>query len=102
LLEAFDLVKEIGQTCESSATVRPACRTLDRRMVTAAKPVYSTFSRENQEEYTVRLSRVASVKYGYGVNNTSFKVSFVDAAPNSEASVGLHRRTTTILRARVL
>ena len=42
LFEAFDLVKEIGQTCDRSATVRPACRTLNRRMVTAAEPVYST------------------------------------------------------------
>jgi hypothetical protein len=33
LFEAFDLVKEIGQTCDRSATVRPACRTLNRRMV---------------------------------------------------------------------
>jgi len=39
-VEAFDLVKEIGQTCDRSATVRPL-RTLNRRMVTAAKPVYS-------------------------------------------------------------
>src|SRR6516225_7740706 len=38
--EANDLVKEISQTCCRSATVRPE-RTLDRRMVTAAKPVYS-------------------------------------------------------------
>src|ERR1700686_5072694 len=44
LFEAFDLVKEIGQTCDRSATVRPACRTLNRRMVTAAEPVYSTCS----------------------------------------------------------
>jgi len=49
--EAFDLVKEIGQTCDWSATVRPASRTLDRRMVTAAEPVYSTCSRKGQEEY---------------------------------------------------
>ena len=42
--EAFDLVKEIGQTCDRSATVRPACRTLNRRMVTAVEPVYSTCS----------------------------------------------------------
>jgi hypothetical protein len=42
--EAFDLVKEIGQTCDRSATVRPACRTLNRRMVTAAEPVYATCS----------------------------------------------------------
>src|ERR1043165_3094434 len=42
--EAFDLVKEIGQTCDWSATVRPASRTLNRRMVTAAEPVYSTCS----------------------------------------------------------
>src|ERR1041384_7700925 len=44
LFEAFDFVKEIGQTCDRSATGRPACRTLNRRMVTAAKPVYSTCS----------------------------------------------------------
>src|SRR5436190_24178378 len=44
LIEAFDLVKEIGQTCDRSATVRPASRTLNRRMVTAAEPVYSTCS----------------------------------------------------------
>src|SRR6476661_7570782 len=49
--EAFDLVKEIGQTCDRSATVRPACRTLNRRMVTAAEPVYSTCSSTKQEEY---------------------------------------------------
>src|SRR6516164_6144082 len=49
--EAFDLVKEIGQTCDRSATVRPARRTLNRRMVTAAEPVYSTCSTKNQEEY---------------------------------------------------
>ena len=40
--EAIDLVKEISQTCGRSATVRPE-RTLDRRMVTAAKPVYSAW-----------------------------------------------------------
>jgi hypothetical protein len=51
LCEAFDLVKEIGQTCDRSATVRPASRTLDRRMVTAAEPVYSTCSATRQEEY---------------------------------------------------
>src|SRR5437879_5486022 len=51
LFEAIDLVKEIGQTCDRSATVRPARRTLNRRMVTAAEPVYSTCSFENQEEY---------------------------------------------------
>src|SRR6266849_5389324 len=51
LFEALDLVKEIGQTCDRSATVRPACRTLNRRMVTAAEPVYSTCSSENEEEY---------------------------------------------------
>src|SRR5437762_12887041 len=51
LIEAFDLVKEIGQTCDRSATVRPASRTLNRRMVTAAEPVYSTCSSKNQEEY---------------------------------------------------
>src|SRR5579875_1495297 len=33
-----DPVKEIGQTCDRSATVRPASRTLNRRMVTAAEP----------------------------------------------------------------
>src|SRR5215469_9509866 len=49
--EAFDLVKEIGQTCDRSATVRPARRTLNRRMVTAAEPVYSTCSSQPQEEY---------------------------------------------------
>src|SRR5579875_452106 len=38
LFEAFDPVKEIGQTCDRSATVRPASRTLNRRMVTAAEP----------------------------------------------------------------
>ena|SRR4029077_9157866 len=48
--EAFDLVKEIGQTCDRSATVRPGYRTLNRRMVTAAEPVYSTCS-ARQEEY---------------------------------------------------
>src|SRR5437899_5845457 len=51
LFEALDLVKEIGQTCDRSATVRPECRTLNRRMVTAAEPVYSTCSSENEEEY---------------------------------------------------
>src|SRR5215813_8702163 len=51
LFEAFDLVKEIGQTCDWSATVRPASRTLNRRMVTAAEPVYSTCSSQRQEEY---------------------------------------------------
>jgi hypothetical protein len=51
LSEACDLVKEIGQTCDRSATVRPACRTLNRRMVTAAEPVYSTCSSRRQEEY---------------------------------------------------
>ena len=50
-VEAFDLVKEIGQTCDRSATVRPASRTLNRRMVTAAKPVYFTCSSSKQEEY---------------------------------------------------
>src|ERR1051325_3825555 len=50
LCEAFDLVKEIGQTCDRSATVRPASRTLNRRMVTAAEPVYSTCSSQGQEE----------------------------------------------------
>src|SRR5215470_5726253 len=49
--EAFDLVKEIGQTCDRSATVRPARRTLNRRMVTAVEPVYSTCSSQPQEEY---------------------------------------------------
>src|SRR5215467_3690291 len=51
LFEAFDLVKEIGQSCDRSATVRPARRTLNRRMVTAAEPVYSTCSLWRQEEY---------------------------------------------------
>jgi hypothetical protein len=40
--EAFDLVKEISQTCGRSATVRPE-RTLNKRMVTAAKPVYAAW-----------------------------------------------------------
>src|SRR5215467_11950316 len=53
LFEAFDLVKEIGQTCDRSATVRPASRILNRRMVTAAEPVYSTCSSTNQEEYAI-------------------------------------------------
>src|SRR5581483_7190930 len=51
LLGHCDPVTEIGQTCDRSATVRPACRTLNRRMVTAAEPVYSTCSSETQEEY---------------------------------------------------
>src|SRR5579885_2040277 len=51
LFEAFDLVKEIGQTCDRSATVRPASRTLNRRMVTAAESVYSTCSVSRQEAY---------------------------------------------------
>src|SRR5579885_1949287 len=51
VFEAFDLVKEIGQTCDRSATVRPARRILNRRMVTAAEPVYSTCSSRRQEEY---------------------------------------------------
>lgn len=46
--EAFDLVKQIGQTCDRSATVRPACRTLNRRMVTAVEPVYSACSSTHQ------------------------------------------------------
>src|ERR1043165_2167620 len=50
LMRHSDLVKEIGQTCDRSATVRPACRTLNRRMVTAAEPVYSTCSLLPQEE----------------------------------------------------
>src|ERR1051326_236437 len=53
LMRHSDLVKEIGQTCDRSATVRPACRTLNRRMVTAAEPVYSTCS-SRQEEYENR------------------------------------------------
>ena len=51
LVRHCDLVKEIGQTCDRSATVRPASRTLNRRMVTAVKPVYSTCSLLRQEEY---------------------------------------------------
>src|ERR1041384_8729940 len=51
VLRRSDLVKEIGQTCDRSATVRPASRTLNRRMVTAAEPVYSTCSSSRQEEY---------------------------------------------------
>src|SRR5215471_13232798 len=61
--EAFDLVKEIGQICDRSATVRPARRTLNRRMVTAAEPVYSTCSSISQEEYgndTTHRNRPAS------------------------------------------
>src|SRR5678815_4408391 len=50
LFEAFDLVKETGQTCDRSATVRPACRTLNRRMVTAVEPVYSACTATRQEE----------------------------------------------------
>src|SRR5262245_23356237 len=50
--EVLDLlVKEIGQTCDRSATVRPGNRTLNRRMVTAAEPVYSTCSSQRREEY---------------------------------------------------
>src|SRR5574338_1482660 len=44
LLGHCDPVKEIGQICDRSATVRPARRTLNRRMVTAEEPVYSTCS----------------------------------------------------------
>ena len=51
LMRRSYLVKEIGQTCDRSATVRPARRTLNRRMVTAAEPVYSTCSSQPQEEY---------------------------------------------------
>jgi hypothetical protein len=63
--EAFDLVKEIGQTCDRSATVRPACRTLNRRMVTAAEPVYSTcISRqEGYENATTHRYRSASQQF---------------------------------------
>jgi hypothetical protein len=43
--EAFDLIKEIRETCDGSASVRPAYRTLNRRMVTAAEPVNSTCGR---------------------------------------------------------
>ena len=49
-LRRCDLVMEIGQTCDRSATVRPACRTLNRRMVTAAEPVYSTCSSKPHRE----------------------------------------------------
>src|SRR4051794_13563550 len=55
LFGAYDLVKEIGQTCDRSATIRPACRTLNRRMVTAVEPVYSTCS-SRQEEYENRTT----------------------------------------------
>ena len=58
VFEAFDLVKEIGQTCGWSATIRPARRTLDRRMVTAAEPVYSTCSTQPQEEYAKCLRHI--------------------------------------------
>src|SRR5215470_16333148 len=59
--EAFDLVKEISQTCGRSATVRPK-RTLDRRMVTAAKPVYSAWfstKRRRNGNDTTRWNRSA-------------------------------------------
>lgn len=42
VLRHYDLVKEIGQTCGRSATVRPAQATSDRSLVTAAKHVYPT------------------------------------------------------------
>lgn len=42
VLRQCDLVKEIGQTCGRSATVRPEEVTSDRSLVTAAKHVYST------------------------------------------------------------
>src|SRR5215469_1771354 len=50
LFEAIDLVKEISQTCGRSATVRPK-RTLDRRMVTAAQPVYSAWISTKRRRY---------------------------------------------------
>lgn len=43
LLRHCDLVRELSQTCHRIATVGPACRTLNRRMVTAAEPVCSTW-----------------------------------------------------------
>ena len=60
LFEAYDLVKEIGQTCDRSATVRPASRTLNRRMVTAAEPVYSTCSSETRRSYASSRTRRTS------------------------------------------
>ena len=42
LLRQCDLVKEIGQTCGRSATMRPEKATSHRSLVTAAKHVYST------------------------------------------------------------
>src|SRR5436305_9660680 len=56
----FDFVKEIGQTCDRSATVRPACRTLNRRMVTAAEPVYSTCSSRQEEHENRKTHRYRS------------------------------------------
>src|SRR6516225_6481469 len=59
--EAIDLVKEISQTGGRSATVRPE-RTLHRRMVTAAKPVYSArFStkRRRNGNHTAHWNRSA-------------------------------------------
>src|SRR6266576_342218 len=59
VFEAFDLVKEISQTCGRSATVRPK-RTLDRRMVTAAKPVYSAWfstKRRKNGKHTTHWNR---------------------------------------------
>ena len=49
--EAIDLVKENSQTGGRSTTVRPEW-TLHRRMVTAAKPVYSAwFSTKRRKEW---------------------------------------------------
>src|SRR5215471_20460729 len=65
--EAFDLVKEISQTCGRSATVRPE-RTLNRRMVTAAKPVYSawfsTKRRRNGNDTTHRSGPAPELLHG--------------------------------------
>src|SRR5436190_7686559 len=55
-----DLVKEISQTCDRSATVRPACRTLNRRMVTTAEPVYSHWFIQEEYEKQKTLYRSGS------------------------------------------
>ena len=67
LSEALDLVKEISQTCGRSATVRPEW-TLDRRMVTAAKPVcsawFSTNRRRNGNDTTHWSGSAPELFYG--------------------------------------
>ena len=54
LFEAFDLVKEIGQTCDWSATVRPACRTLNRRIRRRARLLHLQFYRYRRSMPTPR------------------------------------------------